>query len=38
MFAQLTAGGVESPFSSVKGVDDLLEPLVEHACTFVGLK
>ena len=37
MFAQLTAGGVDLPFS-FKGVDDLLEPLIEHACRVVGLK
>ncbi|XP_078352098.1 acyl-CoA dehydrogenase family member 11-like [Oculina patagonica] len=37
MFAQLAAGGVELPFS-FKGVDDLLEPLVKHACTILGLQ
>jgi len=37
VFAQLSAGGVDLPFS-FKGVDDLLEPLVHHACKVVGLK
>lgn len=31
------AGGIEFPIS-LKGVDDLLAPLVEHACTIAGLK
>ena len=37
VFAQLSAGGVALPFS-FKSVDDLLEPLVQHACKLVGLK
>jgi len=37
VFAQLSAGGLDLPFS-FKGVDDLLEPMVQHACKLVGLK
>lgn len=37
VFAQLSAGGLDLPFS-FKGIDDLLEPLVQHACKLVGLK
>ena len=31
------AGGVEFPIS-LKGIDELLTPLVGHACTIAGLK